>query len=557
MALSKLAIISLVALGTVGTIGAVTASVVVSQQTTEPNKDQLPSNPEIPAQENNSNAQTELSEVIKTISQNDIVLIKKQASNEAIIKKNLSSEQTKEVKLEDIYAFDANAYDFALSKKKQLPANITVEIKSKEESFKNLNDLNGGKLDLELIVKDKVSNKEEKTNLNVSIFKKPDSKILELFGENSNNQKDYVLPVIVGKNNKVEKFSTLEYLNKERLKLAEEQEPKDETFNGISVLLNEVNKQGDKKETNKNITLAITGKIKLLEIKKESDDKTYFYLGSVDESFLKLKRTENKEVSEVLVKQIKLNNLAISSLSVVPLENKEEVSETYRKELLTKWKEGTNEADTLSVTINKTKARTIANDQSVNLPISAYKLEKDSKDPINLEANLVVSFGSGDFVKTYNTTEANDLNELKNAGFSFGIFSKQLVNKKETQKPEVCDSSIVEMTNKLDQYFTNTSNKNPTNKPEIKEDDMKQDGEYFLNRLANSSLEAKFKLGENSPKVENREKAAASVISAEKMNQNWLVFANYSYPNMDESNKKVLYAPTLSLIHLEIKKATE
>lgn len=154
--------------------------------------------------------------------------------------------------------------------------------------------------------------------------------------------------------------------------------------------------------------------------------------------------------------------------------------------------ETSTKADALTVTIPMNGKK-----DAVTVNATAYTISKTSAEDTNpVKASLLVSFGTGTNAKIYDTSIKEQLDELKNAGFSFGVYSKDLGHTITNFK----ESDVNASKNKLEEYFKKESNKKPVAKPEAVTNAMStQNGMFFLYRLTQTDFPMTFDLGKNHP----------------------------------------------------------
>lgn len=552
MGLLKTALITCTVLLGVGAVGGIAAGVVVSRQNAtiqheEENNNTIDSSSNQPSTP--SETKTDLDRVLNNIEASNVI-IKPLVPTNGLMLKKLVSQQSDEIK-KSTYAFDINKQQLDLEQQtlQTIPSNVTIsfDIDNKTQTNKAFNE---GKLNI--LVKAELKNEpsiNKTKKLELNGFKQADKSLFELLNQNSNDENKVVLNLTKPKKaNETISLKTLEELNAiSESKTLRTQLTAKETkgISGLSALLKQINKE--ETSPNKAETVVIEGKVKLEKITKSGtsgEEKTNFHLISSTPNPLKLIDKKSEETSSVLlVDEIIVSNLLASSIRLIPvgveLEDINEIAKAFKENATTsKNFKGSDEVG-YSIEVKKTGQEPNA----INVPISINLVKRTQKIQ-DILVNLEVSFGSETgLVKTYSTTKDLDIKELKDAGFSFDIYTKKI----EGDNNLVVDANkINNPSNKLEEYF-NKDSKNKTIKKENLIDSSNPKGGYKKLSSSEAEFKTNFKISQATSVMQ--QKGSGDTPQEDWVGENWISFISYCFKGMNEN--EVLVFPLINLIHIK------
>lgn len=419
----------------------------------------------------------------------------------------------------DAYAFDINNTQLSLNSQTKLPNGINIELKINETLNSSI-ELNKGNLKIDVIAKSAYSEVNETKVINLNNFKKIDANLASLIKEVDNK----AILEIPRKSNQ----TTQQQTQNISYQTIEELNNKTDSITGLSALVSSNLVTSDELKT----TLEIKDEVKLDSISKQGIN-TYFNLvNTKNNGTIKLINNKNGIEYIALVDEIKVLDLAASEIKIAP----NGYSNIESIEFANKLKTNSNNASSLTIKIPETNTDTA---KQTDVLIHPYIIQTNANNEA-LSVGLEISFGSGENKKTYNTFKANDLAELKNAGFSFSLFTKKLSQSEDTVK-----LSDINTDKKLDKLFvsnnfkmsfstTNDSNNLKTELDKFSKVEIK-------NNKLNEPIRISIKDSTSSRSAKN------SVTNPTK--ENWIAFAAYTYKDISLYN--LLLTPNISLIHLE------
>lgn len=444
-----------------------------------------------------------------------------QLDEKAIVIKAINNQSDSVLIRENTYSFNVKAEQLDLIKTQKDLFTQNYNISFHIDIAKNqANVVNKGELNIEIKLESKLdkANDSSTRTLLLKGFKQANKDLYNLFDQNESEIDENYYLTINPKSSSNDKYTKLEHLN---MQMSDH----DQTHSSNNSNLTKWFRNG----TNGNESLSIEGKVKLEKVTK-NNEKTYFYLVSNDNNkYLKLTRNEGELKEEIVIGKIKTTNLLASQISIKPIEiNNEETTKLFSAldgVHATNKKYKNNNDQTFSLDIDTTTS----NPNWIN--ISPFVINALTKEQSNVPIQLSISYGIGSDAKTYDSSNANDLIELNEAGVNIQLFSKKLDGTKEVTK------SIVETCNKLGEYFKQDNYTKPNiAKPECKMKNGSDNGEYYvtsLNKADSTSISIDLK---KSGKTEITPPA------------NLIVFASYSYQGIEEN--KALLTPSLTLIHV-------
>lgn len=430
--------------------------------------------------------------------------------------------------LNDTYAFNVSNSALNLKKEINVPNDIKIEF-NLDRKFNKAKELNDGEITIQIKAINSSDQFVTKT-LKATGFKKADIELLKYLEGN-----DQDLLSIINKNSdqtyiSIEDLnSSIEIdLNKSDQDQMDNNQPENkQEINSLSLNWWNTANEAIKSQIDKKVF--IKGEVKLDGIEK-SLDKTnkspYFYLSNKNNqaSLTLAKKLDDGIVIEAAIGQIKTNKVAISEISIVPIEIDNEINTNYINNLKNHnyLVDSTNEQQNLFIELNKA-----ANKGTNNLLVRPYLLQNATNKPIPL--TVEISFGKGTSKKTYRLDNENDHKTLIEIGLNLGIYSQNLTNKQE----ELLDGNELKNASlQLSNYFHTGKYTNP--EPIANKKNEVYTGGFSLTQFTNNQLENLLSTNEIIKPIDN--------------SSNWLLFANYSYEGF-ESNKYLL-TPSITLLHL-------
>lgn len=449
---------------------------------------------------------------------------------------------------QNLYAFNVQSQELTFKKPNNFPqeVQVTFDLNSADNTVANLNN---GMLKVGLTLKDTTPNRTEQNThhheVRLTTFKKVDvmTNFPNLFEEET-----FVLN-ITPMGESATNFTTIEELNNQAILVANPT-PRRELENRNTQTTTGLN-QWLKKDTSKTSHLtdiSIEGLVKLEKISgNEEGTKAYFHLVSKDASNrIKLvkKGKEGEGNLEVAIAEIKTTNLLATDISVIPtnidetgttnftnalkaLGSEEEANKKY---LTDKQDPSLNRELSVDLTMGMEETPLGSFSTPANkLYIKPYATPKPEGTDVSL--SVLVSFGSGTSLKTFNTSVEKEREELKAAGFSFGLFSKKL----DESSMDISATTFTSDKDNLEMYFKTANYMGSVDRPNMSSGSYP--GGFALTSVDKDSLETGFMV-----------KVMASPETP-FTSENWVTFADYRYSGIEGS--KVLYTPVISLIRVE------
>lgn len=558
MILSKKALIAIGAsLATTTVVIGTTAGVIVNNQANTVQSNLSTPIEEVDKQNQPTKSETTLIDLAKKINKEAIFI--KKLDGDAL--NDLNKKET--IDISSTYAFNVLTKQLFLKEETiKLPQDITATFNLDIEQ-NTASNLNSGRLNVKVTLKNTKDSTQATTDaIELNGFKVATiSEDLKSLFENEG--KDFQIKIDPKKDNRNGfEFIDLELLNStftrqiakqpsrsslvnrhdsQVASLGQDESEEDEETQTVSETGLTSWLKADETKKDKVIGVSLVGKVKLSQISKEGNgdsEKTIFHLVAKDEKN-KIKLVKDKE--EILVSEIKSTNIVASDVALVPLNiNKQGTNgflETLRKttdgempngKYLDDKKDKSLNRD-LYIDLNKMNGTIRGN----NVFINPYLVKQTEQNKSELPFAIWVKFGKNDYLTTYRTDNEKQLAELKEAGFSFGIYSKQLMTTDQNIQPQTFTNKKMD----LEKYFVTANYSKPSIRQSKGSMPMdKYPAGFDLVEIKHNQLVKDLKL-------------KATVSKDQMKSTNTVTFVDYSYKGIDAS--KVLYTPSISLIHLE------
>lgn len=439
----------------------------------------------------------------------------------------------------------------------ELRDKVNVELSVSDKN--NTKTYNEGNLlvNVKLITKGNESSSETK-EITLTGFKKVGEDFQKFFKEKVTNGSEYSLDLEMGNlkaniplftikdlNTKVDLFTPR--ANEARMKLkARDDKPEAERkelttaseekkkVSSLTSFFWNKNKDNDNSENLGEIS--IEGETKLEAIVKDESKGVLFKLVSADKKTPL--RLVKKDKDEALIESIFVNNIAATDVSVKPVSSKESYAAEFKQEIkevaeFIKEKGDVNLDRDLAIDLAKQQPKGAEN----FLFVKPYLIEniESSNDPYKLGVEITVSFGDGQNVKTYKTSSEQDLETLKEAGFSFEIYTKKLTQAGGDEK--MLHTAIKNSAELIKVFDANNHNK-------LIQKPVREVDKFKVQTIDSSALKTSLEV-------------SIAKDSGSTFDGNYLLVTGYKYTFKADPavNDKLLFTSNLSLVKLASEKA--